>query len=66
MKPHYYKYQDSKYVVLEDGNVARILKPTKIHKQTYYNLIVDGKYTRINAEDLMKPFDEVNDDALNG
>lgn len=66
MKPHYYKHSDSKYVILEDGTVCRVLKPTKIHKQTYYNLIIDGKYTRINAELLMKPFAEVTEDNFNG
>jgi hypothetical protein len=59
MKPQYYKYSDSQYIVLSDGTVARILKETNIGRQTYYNLIIDGKLKRVNVKSLMKPFDEV-------
>jgi hypothetical protein len=65
MKPRYYKYDDSQYIVLDDGTVARTLKETKIHNQTYYNLIIDGKMKRVNKEKLMEPFSEVNDEDLN-
>ncbi len=65
MKPHYYKYPDSQYIVLEDGTVARTLKETKIHNQTYYNLILSGEMKRVNKEKLMEPVSEVNDDNLN-
>ena len=51
-----YKYfgKGTNYVILSDGNVARLLKPTKIHRQTYYNFTVEGKYKRLNREDLLK------------
>lgn len=45
-----YKYiPNTKYIVLDDGNVARLMKPTKIHRQTYYNFQIEGKYKRWNA-----------------
>lgn len=64
MKPRYYKYYDTQYIVLDDGTVARTLKETKIHNQTYYNFIIDGKMKRVNKEKLMEPFSEVTDEDL--
>lgn len=47
-------YNNSQYIVLSDGRVARLLKPTKIHNQTYINLIIDKKMKRVNATTLMQ------------
>jgi hypothetical protein len=41
--------KDTEYVVLSDGTVARRLKPVVINDRKYFNLIIDGKYTRIPA-----------------
>ena len=57
-KPITYKsYKDSNYIVLSDGTMARVLKPIKIHNQSYFNPIIDGKMKRVNKLDLMKFFD---------
>lgn len=50
------KFQDTKYFVQQDGTVLRILKPTIIKGQTYFNLIIDGKMKRINKNQLEKYF----------
>jgi hypothetical protein len=47
-------YNNSQYIVLSDGRVARLLKPTKIHNQTYINLIIDKKMKRVNTTTLMQ------------
>jgi len=47
-------YNNSQYIVLSDGRVARLLKPTKIHNQTYINLIINKKMKRVNAATLMQ------------
>jgi hypothetical protein len=55
----YKTYSDSSYIVLPDGTMARILKPIKIHNQTYFNPIINGKMKRVNRLDLLKLFTEV-------
>jgi len=47
-------YNNSQYIVLSDGRVARLLKPTKIHNQTYINLIINKKMNRVNIATLMQ------------
>lgn len=64
MKPDYYKFQDSQYIVLSDGTAARILKQTLINDKPYYNFIIDGKIKRVSVEKLMKPFDEVTEEDV--
>jgi len=64
MKDLFYQYPDSEYIILQDGNVARLLKPTPINNQVYYNLILDGKMKRVNKTLLMKPFEDEKDDAV--
>jgi hypothetical protein len=49
-------YPNSQYIILNDGRVARLLKPTKIHNQTYINLIIDKKMKRVNTGELLKMF----------
>ena len=56
----YKKYNDTNYIVLSDGSMARVLKPIKIHNQTYFNPIINGKMKRINRLDLIKLFEENN------
>ena len=53
----YKTYKDTNYIVLSDGTMARVLKQVKIHQQTYFNPIIDGKLKRINKLDLMKLFE---------
>lgn len=54
----YKTYKDTNYIVLSDGTMARVLKQVKIHNQTYFNPIIDGKLKRINKLDLMKLFED--------
>jgi hypothetical protein len=50
------QYLNTNYIILSDGRVARLLKPTKIHNQTYINLIIDKKMKRVNTSELLKMF----------
>jgi hypothetical protein len=43
----------SKYVVLPDGRMARLLKPVKVKKYQYYSFITDDKKARrVNLDDI--------------
>lgn len=55
------QYKDSQYIILSDGRVARLLKPTKIHQQTYINFIINKKMFRVNTQELQKMFHQPND-----
>jgi hypothetical protein len=59
----YKRYPETNYIILSDGTVARLLKPTFIHRQTYFNLIINGKMKRMNRQDVIKWF---NGDSENG
>ena len=59
MSKSYINYPDSQYIILQDGSVARILKPTKIHNQTYINLILNKKMKRVNVKDLVELYDKL-------
>jgi hypothetical protein len=54
------QYNDTQYIILSDGRVARLLKPTKIHQQTYINFIIDKKMKRVNTQELAKMFAEAD------
>ncbi len=56
----YIQFQNTAYIFLSDGSVARLLKPTFIHKQVYFNLILDGKMKRMNRLDVLKAFSPSN------
>ena len=58
------QYQDSQYIILSDGRVARLLKPTKIHQQTYINFIIDKKMKRVNTQELTKMFAEADKNGV--
>lgn len=58
------QYENTQYIILSDGRVARLLKPTKIHQQTYINFIIDKKMKRVNTQDLLKMFAEVKSDGV--
>jgi hypothetical protein len=50
------QFANSQYIILSDGRAARLLKPTKIHNQTYINFIIDKKMKRVNTVELQKMF----------
>lgn len=52
------KFKETKYFIQNDGTVLRVLKPTIIKGQTYFNLIIDGKMKRINKVNLAKYFED--------
>ena len=58
------QYQDTQYIILSDGRVARLLKPTKIHQQTYINFIINKKMKRVNTQDLIKMFAEADSNGV--
>lgn len=51
------RYEDSSYIILSNGTVARVMKETKVFNQSYYNLIINKKQKRINKTELMKMFE---------
>lgn len=59
------QYQNTNYIILSDGRVARLLKPTKIHQQTYINFIIDKKMKRVNTQELQKMFVEADQNGKN-
>ena len=58
------QYQNTNYIILSDGRVARLLKPTKIHQQTYINFIIDKKMERVNTQELAKMFAEADKNGV--
>lgn len=54
----------SKYVLLPDGRMARLLKPVKVAKYNYYTYRTnDGKVKRVNTESvdsIRKPYTIAN------
>jgi|694.fasta_scaffold155553_6 hypothetical protein len=56
----YIQHEQTAYIFLSDGSVARLLKPTFIHKQVYFNLILNGKMKRVNRLDVLKAFTPSN------
>lgn len=42
----------TKYVLLPDGRVAKPLKPMEAHGTVYYNLFIEGEYTRLSTEKI--------------
>jgi hypothetical protein len=58
------QYKDTQYIILSDGRVARLLKPTKIHQQTYINFIIDKKMERVNTQELAKMFAEADQNGV--
>lgn len=58
------QYKNTQYIILSDGRVARLLKPTKIHQQTYINFIIDKKMERVNTQELVKLFAEADQNGV--
>jgi len=58
------QYLNTNYIILSDGRVARLLKPTKIHQQTYINFIINKKMKRVNTLELVKMFEEASQNGL--
>ena len=42
----------TKYVLRPDGRVAKPLKPMEAHGTVYYNLFINGDYTRLSTEKI--------------
>jgi hypothetical protein len=42
----------TRYVILPDNTVARLLKSRIVHGTTRFNLIIDGKFKTVSAEEL--------------
>ena len=42
----------TKYLLLPDGRVAKPLKPMEAHGTVYYNLFIEGEYTRLSTEKI--------------
>ena len=58
------QYLNTNYIILSDGRVARLLKPTKIHQQTYINFIIEKKMKRVNTQELSKMFAEADKNGV--
>jgi len=46
----------TKYIILPDQTVARLLKPTLASGKTYYNLMMNDKLQSISVEKLVEQF----------
>jgi hypothetical protein len=42
----------TKYIVLPDNTVARLLTPRTVHGTTYFNLFLNGEYKTTKVENL--------------
>jgi hypothetical protein len=42
----------TKYIILPDNTVARLLTPRTVHGTTYFNLFLNGKYTTTAVANL--------------
>ena len=49
----------SGYVVLSDGQVARLLKPVVVNEKRYYNVVIDGTLRRIAGHKLLDAANKV-------
>ena len=58
------QYLNTNYIILSDGRVARLLKPTKIHQQTYINFIIEKKMKRVNTQELTKMFADADKNGV--
>ena len=58
------QYLNTNYIILSDGRVARLLKPTKIHQQTYINFSIEKKMKRVNTQELTKMFAEADKNGV--
>ena len=45
---------DTQYIVLVDGSVARLLKPTVKNDKKYFNLRIKGEIGQYSAEEIAK------------
>jgi len=45
---------DTDYIVLSNGTVARLLKPTVINDHPYYNICVNRRLTRMSGRRLLE------------
>lgn len=48
------RIDDTEYVVLSDGTVARLLKPYVVNEKPYYNLVLDGVLRRVSGRKLLE------------
>lgn len=48
------RIDDTEYVVLSDGTVARLLKPYVVNEKSYYNLVLDGVLRRVSGRKLLE------------
>lgn len=64
MSNQYITVPNTSYILLSDGTVARLLKPCPIHRQVYFNLIINGKMKRMNKQDVLSAFKK--DETTNG
>jgi len=52
---HYVKQiPNSQYIVLVDGSVARLLKPTVKNDKKYFNLRIKGEIGQYSVEEIEK------------
>jgi hypothetical protein len=60
----YQKYSDTNYIILSDGTVARLLKPSKKGRCEYINFIIGKRQRTINKQALLKVFSETEGDVI--
>lgn len=61
----YKRFGATNYIVLSDGTVARLLKPSDRKGSKYINFTVRNKMLSIKLDNLVKKFNEAQGDVIN-
>ena len=48
----YQKIKSTKYILLDNGMIARLLTPTIKQNKHYYNLMINNKLRQISVEEI--------------
>ncbi|CAB4144301.1 hypothetical protein UFOVP460_29 [uncultured Caudovirales phage] len=61
----YKRFGATNYIVLSDGTVARLLKPSDRKGSKYINFTVRNKMLSMKLDTLVKKFSEAQGDVIN-
>jgi hypothetical protein len=61
----YKRFGATNYIVLSDGTVARLLKPSDRKGSKYINFTVKNKMLSMKLDTLVKKFSEAQGDVIN-
>lgn len=61
----YKRFGATNYIVLSDGTVARLLKPSDRKGNKYINFTVRNKMLSVKLDTLVKKFNDAEGDVIN-